>query len=381
MSEILFLMWLHLKNTVSPGKAQNLIKHFGSPEKVYLADKKAYQEHGIANGDMLRQLMDKNVRKAEGEINAAKAMGITLLGYGTEDYPSILYEIPDPPLILYVKGDVSVLHKRNIFCIVGTRHCSAYGASAAFGVAEQLGRCGMIVLSGVAMGIDSAAHRGAVRGGGQTIGIMGCGLDVEYPAENPEIRRDIITHGALISEFPLGTPPYGSNFPIRNRLLSAFSLGVAVMEARERSGALITAKYAAEQGRDVFALPGNISNPLSVGTNRLIQDGAALLTGADVILAEYLLRYPEFFSLHDSIEAQKEREEKPVVSEKEEKALNSVSVTEYEKTLYKVLTNEPLHVDELSRISGLPVKDVMSMITMLQIKGKIKEHSGNRFSL
>lgn len=380
MTNIVYLMWLHLKNTVTPGTACRLIEQFGSPEKVYMADKKEYETYGITNKELLRELLDKSVRKANFQIQAAQNLGISLLGYKTKQYPSILYEIPDPPLILYVQGDVSLLHKRNIFCIVGTRHCSAYGASAAFGVAEQLSRCGMIVLSGVAMGIDSAAHRGALRGGGNTIGIMGCGLDVNYPQENQQMRNDIIKQGVLISEFPLGTPPYGSNFPIRNRLLSAFSLGVAVMEAREKSGALITAKYAAEQGRDVFALPGNISNPLSVGTNRLIQDGAMLLMGADSILAEYLVRYPEYFSFEKDTETPCD-DAAPVISENEEKSLHNVSLSDYEKGIYKHLTKEPLHVDELSKRSGIAINEVMSILTMLQIKGKIKEHPGNRFSL
>lgn len=381
MAELVFLMWLHLKSTVSPGRARELIEMFGSAEKVYLADKSAYMEAGVTNQHMLRELLDKNVKNANHEIEKANRLGITLLGFGTEGYPAILSEIPDPPMILYVKGSVDVLHRRNIFCIVGTRRCTAYGMSAAIGVAEQLARCGMIILSGVAMGIDAAAHRGAVRGGGQTIGIMGCGLDVEYPAENGEVRKAITENGALISEFPLGTPPVGSNFPIRNRLLSAFSLGVAVMEAGERSGALITAKYAAEQGRDVFALPGNISNPMSSGTNRLIQDGAALLTGADAILAEYLLRYPDFFELPEEIEKQKAREKQEFVSEKEAEVLRETQVTMHEKQLYKYFKKEPLHVNELARLSGLDIQTVQSMITMLQIKGKIKEHPGNHFSL
>ncbi len=381
MAELLFLMWLHLKSTVSPRRSRELIEIFGNAEKVYLADKKAYVNAGVTNQHMLHELLDKNTKTADKEIEKAKRLGIRVIGFGTEDYPIILNEIPDPPMILYVKGSVDVLHRRNIFCIVGTRHSTAYGMSAAIGVAEQLARCGMIILSGVAMGIDSAAHRGALRGGGKTIGIMGCGLDVEYPADNGEIRRAIAENGALVSEFPLGTPPIGSNFPMRNRLLSAFSLGVAVMEAGEKSGALITAKYAAEQGRDVFALPGNISNPMSSGTNRLIQDGAALLTGADAIIAEYLLRYPEFFDLETETKEQILFEEKDFVSENEAEILRESHVTEYEKRLYKYLTREPLHINELSRNSGVPIREAQSIITMLQIKGKVRAYPGNRFGL
>ena len=375
MHRLTFLMWLHLKNTITPCKGIELIECFGSAEKVYLADKKSYMEHGITNPAVLKSLTDKNICRADKEIMECARLGIRLIGYGMEEYPEILGEIPDPPLILYVRGDVSVLHCRNAFCIVGTRRSTVYGMSAALGVSEQLARCGMVIVSGVAVGIDSAAHRGAVRGGGKTIGIMGCGLDVEYPAENGDVRKAIIENGALISEFPLGTPPFPGNFPIRNRLLSAFSLGVAVMEASERSGALITAKYAAEQGRDVFALPGNISSPMSAGTNALIQDGAALLTGADSILAEYIMRYPDCFSTLEI-----EPEETTAVSKEEAATLQNPGVTAPEKKVYKVMGKEPLHVNEIARLSETPIHEVQAMITMLQIKGKIKEHPGNRYS-
>ncbi len=379
--DIVYLMWLHLKNALFPALSIELLRHFGSAERVYLADKEAYLASGIQNQALLRALMNKSLREAEREITSSERLGIQILGYGTEDYPKILNEIPDPPIILYVRGDVSVLHKRNAFCIVGTRRSTAYGMSAALGVSEQLARCGMVIVSGVALGIDTAAHRGAIRGGGKTIGIMGCGLDVPYPKDNAEIRSAIVQNGALISEFPLGTQPIGSNFPMRNRLLSAFSLGVAVMEAGERSGALITAKYAAEQGRDVYALPGNISSPMSTGTNQLISDGAMLLTGADAILSDYVMRYPAFFQVQEFIEERQAQQEKKQVPAEIEEALQTPQETDNEKMVRRFLSKEPVHVDEIIRKSGLTAQTVLSTITILQIKGKIKEHPGNRFSL
>ena len=380
MDTIVFLMWLHLKQSLSPAKAAFLLKELGTPEKVYQADKNKYAELGITNSVMLRDLMDKSLSNAKQEVHKAAKLSMTLLGYGTKNYPSILYELPDPPLILYVWGDPKVLHNRNAFCMVGARHSTVYGMSAALGVSEQLARCGMVIVSGVAMGIDSAAHRGAVRGGGKTIGIMGCGLNVAYPSENADVRRAIIENGALISEFPLDTPPLPSNFPIRNRLLSGFSLGVAVMEAGERSGALITAKYAAEQGRDVFALPGNISNPMSAGTNRLIQDGASLLLSADAILAEYIMRYPSYFALDEIIEEKKQEDNEEKWKEETE-ALKEPGNNPQEKRLLQALRKEALHPNEISRLLEMPIQEVQSLITMLQIKGKIKEHPGNRFSV
>ncbi len=380
MIDLIYLMWLHLKKSVTPLLAHQLLNSFGSAERVYLADKCSYINQGLTNSQILADLMDKNIESADFEIKKANQLGISLLGFGVEGYPALLYEIADPPLILYVQGDTSVLQRRNIFCIVGTRRSTVYGMSASLGVAEQLARCGMIIISGVAVGIDAAAHRGAVRGGGKTIGIMGCGLDVDYPAENRDVRRQIIENGALISEFPFGTPPIPSNFPVRNRLLSAFSLGVAVMEAGEKSGALITAKYAAEQGRDVFALPGNISNPMSAGTNRLIQDGASLLTGAEVIITEYLMRYPEFFHLSETQDEQC-GEAKDNKSKLEVSSLQRLQLSGTEKKIFSTLEKEPLHINEISRRAGISIAETLSTITILQIKGKVKEHPGNQFSV
>lgn len=376
MEKLIYLMWLHLKFKSIPLESAKLLSYFHSAEAVYKAKREDYESFGITNKFLLKELEDKSLAKVNQEFKLAKENNVTILGYGTDAYPSILNEISDPPLILYVKGDASVLHRRNIFCIVGTRKCTAYGMSAALGISEQLARCGMVILSGVALGIDSGAHRGAVRAGGKTIGVMGCGLDVDYPAGNHDVKNDIISHGALISEFPFGTQPLPGNFPLRNRILSAFSLGVAVMEAGEKSGALITARYAAEQGRDVFALPGNISNPMSSGTNSLIRDGASLILSADDILCEYILRYPEYFDFKTS-------DDEPEIQQIETatETLKSPSVYGDEKLIYAHLKNEPIHINALCRESGLDISKVQTLITMLQIKGKIKEHPGNYYSL
>lgn len=378
--EKIFWMWLHLKEGIFPSLAMRLLQHFGSVENIYSAVRSDYMEFGIQNAALLRTLGDKSLKRANEELSQAQRLGILVLHYGEAAYPSVLLEIPDPPIILYVRGDASVLGRRNAFCIVGTRHSTVYGMSATLAISEQLARCGMVIVSGVALGIDSAAHKGAVRGGGKTIGIMGCGINVPYPKDNDAVRKSIIENGALISEFPLGTPPLAANFPIRNRLLSAFSLGVAVMEAGERSGALITAKYAAEQGRDVYALPGNISSPMSAGTNQLIQDGAMLLASADAILAEYILRYPEYFELEILEEERAEEEKTGEIYAETEKALQAGKETEREREIYRLMDHTPKHVDELVHLSGLSVSEVLATLTLLQIKGKVKEHSGSRFS-
>ena len=380
METLQYLLWLHLKLHTLPLEGAKLFSFFHSIESIYKATKEDYLEAGIQNKQLLRLLADKNLIPAKMEIEKARRNGITLLGYNTEEDPSILHEIPDPPLVLYVKGDAGILHKRNIFCMVGTRNCTAYGMSATLAVAEQLASCGMIIISGVALGIDSGAHRGAIRGNGKTIGIMGCGLDVDYPAGNKEVKADIVRNGALVTEFPFGTRPVPSNFPLRNRLLSAFSLGVAVMEAPERSGALITAKYAAEQGRDVYALPGNISNNMSGGTNALIRDGATILLGAEDILAEYILRYPSYFDFEKNDNENVERKEETYCLSAAG-MLQKPEVTSEERAIYSHITKEPKHINEIAREAGFDISTVQSVITVLQIKGKIKEHPGNNYSI
>lgn len=375
METLRYLMWLHLKLNMLPLESAKLLSFFHTPLAVYEASKEDYMACGILNKNLLKVLMDKSLKAADLELCKAKKLGVKVLGYGTPGYPTILGEISDPPLIIYVKGDASILQNRNVFCIVGTRKSTVYGMSAALGFSEQLARCGMVIISGVAVGIDSGAHRGAIRANGKTIGVMGCGLDIAYPSGNEEVRNGIVSHGALISEFPFGTPPLPGNFPMRNRILSALSLGVAVIEAGERSGALITAKHAAEQGRDVYALPGNISSPMSAGTNALIRDGASLLLSAEDILAEYILRYPSYFDFD------KEEKEPETDFVNVEKTLQNSSVSKDEKQILSHLGKNPKHINELARESGLDVSKVLSIITMLQIRGKVKEHPGNTYSV
>lgn len=385
MNSLLYLMWLHLMPALPPQKCISLIEYFGSLEKLYDADYAAYKESGILTKTMIDALMQKSTKKAMQEIEKAAALQVHLIHFFDASYPESLKELNDPPLILYVKGNPSILRKRAVFCIVGSRHCTAYGMSAALGISEHLARCGMVIVSGFAVGIDTAAHRGALRAKGETIAVLGCGIDVDYPYENTKLKEEIVKNGAIISEFPFGTPPYGTNFPFRNRVLSGLSLGVAVMEAGERSGSLITTRYAAEQGKDVYALPGNVSNPFSAGTNKLIQDGASLLLGAEEILTEYIVRYPEYFEIGEIVKEKCVEEESESFNKKDmDKAfqyLQEPSLVDNEKVLYRALDKNPKTIDELCSITSISIKEVNSLITTLQIKGKIKEHPGARYSL
>jgi len=284
------------------------------------------------------------------------------VGYMTiydKEYPPSLKQAPDCPVILYIKGNPMIL-KGNIIGIVGSRKYSSYGQKYAYKFAKELSQNGLTVASGMALGIDAFAHSGAVDGGGLTIGVLGCGLDKIYPVSNFQVGQDIIkSGGALISEFPLGTPPMKQNFPARNRIIAGLSLGVLVIEAAAHSGALITAYQALEYNREVFALPGNIDNENSQGTNRLIKEGANLVeTSADILAALNI--------------------EKHTLGEKAKELLPE---SEDEKKICEALQKGGLLIDEIVRETKISIVAVNSGLTFLEMKGLAENLGGGRYKL
>ena len=248
-----------------------------------------------------------------GFTTRAQKLGISFVCIEDEIYPENLLNIYDPPILLYAKGDMSLLKRELCFCIVGSRECSPYGLTAAMQISSQLAECGMVIVSGLAIGIDSAAHQGAMKVDGKTIGVAACGINVDYPAGNGAVRRKIAEDGLIISEFPLDYNVFPHNFHKRNRIMSGLSVGVAVIEAGLRSGALITARHAKEQNRDVFSLPGNITSRTAAGCNKLISEGVTPILGAETILSEYLLKYPHLFEIDDYFEEYKAQQEKDAI--------------------------------------------------------------------
>ncbi len=285
--------------------------------------------------------------------------------FGSDDYPELLGQLADPPRRLYVRGDPAVLHLPAL-AIVGSRNPTAGGQRNAREFARHLGRWGFCIVSGLAQGIDSEAHRGALDAGAPTVAFVGHGLDRIYPAANLELARAIEQNGALVSEFPAGTPPRKSHFPQRNRLISGLSLGTLVIEAARQSGSLITARLSGEQGREVFALPGSIHNPLSRGCHRLIRDGAKLVESADDILSE-------LGALAGHVRASLEEPDAAV------EPLRSDD-QEYVK-LRSTLSHDPISVDELVERSGLTIDQVSSMLLILELDGVVEKLSGGRYSL
>ena len=288
-----------------------------------------------------------------------------LVGLGEDAYPALLAGIAGPPAQIYINGDPEVLHLPAL-AIVGSRNPTTGGARNAFEFARHLGEAGFCIVSGLAQGIDAAAHRGALAAGAPTVAFLGHGIDRIYPAANRDLAREIAARGALVSEFPLGTAPGRALFPQRNRLISGLSLGTLVVEAARRSGSLITARLAAEQGREVFAIPGSIHNPLSRGCHQLIRQGAKLVEAADDIVGELApLTGHLLGSMHEP--------ESPGRTPGE-------ADMEYVKLLEE-LGHDPVTTDELVERSGLTIDQVSSMLLILELEGKIEKLSGGRYSV
>jgi len=289
----------------------------------------------------------------DAEMEKLERHGVNVLICEDPNYPSRLKEIYDYPPVLYVRGSLPV-EDEPCLAIVGTRRPTVYGRQVTEEIVADLARSSITIISGLARGIDSVAHRAALDAGGKTVAVFGSGLDIVYPGENAKLAQAIIEHGALVSEYPLGAKPKAENFPLRNRIMSGLSLGVLVVEAGERSGALITAHQAVEQNREVFAIPGSILSPASQGTNRLIQEGAKLVRNYVDVLQELNLTI--------------------VVQQAEIKEFSPAN--EVESAIVKQLSSEPNHVDEICRRSGLTMPEVSSTLAMLELKG-IARQVGN----
>ena len=288
-----FWIWLSELRGLQNQIRLALLRRFGSPEEVYYADRERILLTDGMTPEQAARLDDHDLAGAQRILGRCQELGISLLTMQDAAYPRRLLNIYDPPCLLYVRGRLPAFDEEAAVAVVGTRSCTPYGVACAEKLGYGIARCGGLVVSGLAAGIDSAALRGALRADGRAAAVLGNGLDVVYPRENQYLYEDVASAGCLISEYPPGTRPVGSHFPYRNRILSGLSVAALVVEAPERSGALITAAAALEQGRDVFAVPGPIDAPASVGCNQLIRDGAGLVSDAWDILREYEGRFPE----------------------------------------------------------------------------------------
>jgi DNA processing protein len=339
-------------------RISQLLEHFTTLEHAWKASAGELKKAGL-DSKTVDTIVNLRPRVSlDAEMDRLKQYKVKVLTCDSPAYPQRLKEIYDYPPVLYVRGTL-LPEDECCLAVVGTRRATVYGRQVTEEIVSDLARNKITIVSGLAKGIDSIAHRAAIEAGGRTIAVFACGLDIVYPAENAKLARDVMEHGALISEYPLSTRPKADNFPRRNRIMSGLSLGVLVVEAGESSGALITANQALEQNREVFAVPGSILSPASRGTNHLIQEGAKLVRNYVDVLEE----------LNLAIMAQ----------QLEMKELLPADDTE--SLLLKQLSHEPTHIDELCRNSGLAAALVSSTLTMMELKGMVKHVGGMNYAL
>ncbi len=416
---IVHWIWLSTRPHISDRVKVELVRHFQDPEAIYFADTDSFSHIEGLTEEGKTALSDKDLAAAEKILRDCQKENLGILTYQDAAYPARLKNISDPPLVFYYKGRLPDFDGSPLIGVVGTRKASAYGMNAAKKLGYQIARCGGIVVSGMAYGIDGMATRGALTAGTPAVGILGCGADVVYPVSNRGLFEDMEQYGCLLSEFTPGTPPMGHNFPKRNRIISGLSCGVLVVEAPEKSGALITAQLALDQGRDVFVVPGNIDVDTFVGSNRLLRDGAVAISSGWDIMSEYQAQFAEKIRKFDAPMRQNANDElleistqsdkiQPKVAQKaqvlgknkvskqkdEKKVIDNGEGSPYsdvedklppllpdEQKIVSSLTKEPQPVDDVIAETGLPTAKMLAALTLLQVKGVVKQHPGKRISL
>jgi len=356
--EIKYYNALNLITEIGANRFKKLLAYFPSAKLAWEASASELKKAGLEENIINTLIEKRSGISPDKELEKVIRAGIEIVTLKDSKYPKLLKEIYDSPALLYVKGDLLRLEDEFCLAVVGTRKLSSYGRQVTSVITRDLAQAGLSITSGLALGIDALAHKAALEAQGKTIAVLGCGLDRVYPVANQKLAQDMLTkRGAIVSEFPLGTPPLKHHFPFRNRIISGLSLGVLVIEAAEISGALITARSALEQNREVFAVPGNIYSPTSVGPNNLIKMGAKLVTSAQDILEELNLT-----KAYQFIETKK-----------------IVPDTKEEAKILEALGSEPIHIDDLVKATELPTSTVSSTLTMMEMKGKVKNLGGMQY--
>lgn len=400
---LLHWIWFAELDGITPLQKRRLLEHFHDPEELYTATAAALQKWELPE-KLQKALLNKDLQKANKILRDCNKKNIGILPLADAAYPSRLRNTVDAPAVLYYKGILPRWDKMPVIGIVGTRKATAYGLQTAYQLSRQIALCGGLVVSGGAAGVDTEAMKGALDAGFPTVGVLGCGVDIAYPRSNRKFFADVTENGCLLSEYAPGTGVEKWHFPARNRIISGLSNGVLVVEAPERSGSLITARLALEQGRDVFAVPGNINTPSHAGSNALLQEGAIpVLSGWDVV-REYETLYPDRVRKCDAKPAQQvlkvaqtpiTPESKPteiLPSQKNsidngekssyiELGKNGPALSHEEQAVLALLTRQPQDSADLIAKLDMPSGKVLSAITMLTVKGLAYKHPGGRISL
>lgn len=384
MSNLKHWVWLMSLRGLSDRSKRLLLEHFASPEDIWYADTAEYRLVPGLESSQAALLADKSMDAAERVLDDCRKKSVHLLTIQDAAYPARLREIYAPPFLLYIRGDLGAPDEEVGVSVVGTRSCTPYGLRCAAELGYDMARQGALIISGAARGIDTEAHRAALRAGRPTVAVLGGGVDVVYPRENEGLFADIAAAGALVSEYPPGSELLRWHFPARNRIISALSVCTLVVEADERSGALITARTALEQGREVFAVPGPIDAPKSRGCNRLIADGAGVCTESWDILREYQPRYPHKLHREQNAPAagHRARAEKAAPKPLALRLSSESGLTDDQIALLRVLKKDGAALsDELIEATGIPTRRVLSALTVLEIDGVVAQDEGRRFRL
>lgn len=421
MSTLKYWVWLSSMTGLKPRKRFELLNTFGDPEKVYFADERLLRESLSLSDSERAFVMNKSLERTNEILEKCHEDNINVISFQDVSYPQRLKNIYDPPVTLFVKGRLPAMDEQAAIGVVGTRKATPYGIKMARKMGYELTKCGGLVVTGLAEGIDSAAAEGALRAGGACVGVLGCAIDDIFPKWNDVLYGDVTLAGAIVSEYPPGDTINKKNFPERNRIISGLSLGVTIIEAPFRSGALITASLALEQGREVFAIPGNADAPNCFGSNELIRDGAQLVTSGWDVLSEFVQQFPDKITELDSkktaafnheeqgkvsfYEAHRKEETRTIAAETgkgfaklrvktDRKRIDNHKKREYidlqeqlsglserQLKIVSVMDEKSKHIDDIIGLTGLSAPEVLSELTILQIKGFVSQENGKRFTL
>ncbi len=387
MPDLSYWLWLSCLQGIKPETALKYVRRFGSAKSLYYSGEKELKLiEGITEREV-RALNDKDTKKASNIYKRCGELGIHILCVEDGAYPERLRNIYNPPLVIYIKGTLPDIDGNVCIGVVGTRRASGYGLQTAERIGRELAEGGSVVITGIAEGIDTAAAKGALKARGSVVAVLGTGVDIVYPAWNSRLQNLIARTGALVSEYPPGTRGSKASFPQRNRIISGLSAGVAIVQAPEKSGALITAARAQEQGRDIFVVPGNVDDNSFTGSNALIRDGACLIRSGQDIIDEYRWRIPRKNGNSTPPDMYNETEPAKLVIDNN-KGISYIDLmeqlgqlSEEEITLVGTLSGGELYSDELIARSALRPEAALSALTLLELKGYIKAQPDGRFKL
>lgn len=416
MDDRVYWIWLQQVLKYGSNKIRTINLIYDSVEDFYAAGPSNWKLCGCFTPKEIDVMKNTNIEKAYSIIDRCCQLGQDIIVMSDERYPERLKQIANPPCVLYVKGEIPKIDNKICISVVGTRSATLYGIQMAFDISLELAKAGATVISGGALGIDSAAHKGAIQGGGKTIAVLGCGIDYPYLVQNKALRRIISENGAIISEFAPNFPAYPSNFPMRNRIISGLSLGTVVIEAGKKSGSLITAELALEQNRDVFAVPVDMNSSVSEGTTALLRDGAKLVTCGEDILCQYRASYfrkkdeadvssliferptketyeeinginpDKCTKVHKNSSLEKQNISKYRIEKDENQQHNTPdydikSLSSDEKNVYNSLKGGKKHIDSISLETGLTIGKLLPLLTSMELTGIIESYSGKFYSI